>query len=109
MKETFPSFSLRCGRPVALAAVLAVLVLALGGCVSMGTRPETAPGTPPETRPRSAPPPVNLTGYSAAFKAGFADGCETARGNARRDEQRFAAESQYARGWQDGKAICGKR
>jgi hypothetical protein len=52
---------------------------------------------------------VNLSGYSAAFKEGFAEGCDTARGSARRDEKRFGADAQYAQGWQDGKAICGKR
>ena len=105
MKKPSPSISALRGGRVALAVVLGALVFALGGCVSMEGRPEPVP----EAKPRSAPPPVNLTGYSATFKAGFADGCETARGNARRDEQRFAAEPQYARGWQDGQAICGKR
>jgi hypothetical protein len=72
-------------------------VIALGGCAQT------------QTQPRSAPPPVNLSGYSAAFKEGFKDGCDSARGSERRDEKRQGADAQYAQGWQDGKAICSKR
>jgi hypothetical protein len=60
-------------------------------------------------KPRSTQPPINLSGYSAAFKAGFQDGCDTARGQTRRDAKRVEADAQYAQGWQDGRAICGKR
>ncbi|MGH8662854.1 MAG: hypothetical protein ACREUX_01185 [Burkholderiales bacterium] len=62
-----------------------------------------------QTKPGAAPPPVNLSGYSAAFKEGFKHGCNSARGSERRDDARAAVDSQYAQGWQDGKAICGKR
>jgi len=62
-----------------------------------------------DVKPRPAPPPVNLSGYSASFQEGFKDGCDTARGTARRDDKRYGADAQYAQGWQDGRAICGKR
>ena len=78
-------------------ALTMVAAIALGGCAQT------------QTQPRSAPPPVNLSGYSAAFKEGFKDGCDSARGSERRDDKRHGADRQYAQGWQDGKAICSKR
>lgn len=77
---------------------MAAAALLLGACAPTPTKPAAAP-----------PPPVNLSGYSAAFKEGFKDGCDSARGGGRRDEKRIGADTQYAQGWQDGKAICGKR
>jgi len=68
---------------------------ALAGCAG---RQEEAPA-----------PRVNLAGYSVEFKQGYADGCASASGATRRDAARFDAEPRYARGWQDGYAICGKR
>lgn len=56
-----------------------------------------------------ASPPVNLSGYSPAFKAGFRDGCETARGNAQRSAARYQEDAQYARGWDDGRSVCRRR
>jgi hypothetical protein len=85
-------------RCVARTGGLAATALFLCACAPAPTKPAAAP-----------PPPVNLSGYSTAFKEGFKDGCDSARGSARRDEKRFAADMQYAQGWQDGKAICGKR
>lgn len=73
----------------------ATLLLA-GGCAQ----------SPPSTASR---PPVNLSGYSAAFKEGFGAGCEAAKGTFRRDEQRYKADDQYARGWEDGRSICARR
>ena len=56
-----------------------------------------------------SPPPINLSGYSPAFRAGFTDGCDTARGTQRRDEKRYGEDRQYAQGWSDGRSICAKR
>jgi hypothetical protein len=62
-----------------------------------------------DAKPGAENPPVNLSGYSAAFKEGFKDGCESARKSVRRENKRYAIDPQYAQGWQDGRAICGKR
>jgi len=58
---------------------------------------------------KAEPPPVNLSGYSPAFRAGFGDGCDTARGRTRKIDARYAEEVQYRRGWDDGRAICARR
>ena len=86
----------RTGR-CAAAHLLIAAAIGLGGCAQQ------------PAQPRSASPPVNLSGYSPAFKEGFQHGCDSARGDPRRDAKRFEAEAQYAQGWQDGRAICGKR
>ncbi len=54
---------------------------------------------------------VNLGGYPPAFRAGYIDGCETARRTsvAVRDEARFKSDSMYAAGWRDGLDICTKQ
>lgn len=83
-------------RPRWVRAAAAVVVLALIGC---------AQRAPTE----GSRVPVNLSGYSAAFKDGFTAGCDTARGKARRDDGRFKADEQYARGWDDGRSICSRR
>lgn len=77
---------------------LACLLLLLSACAQQ-----------PPAKPRPAEAPINLSGYSPAFRQGFTEGCGTARGNERRDEQRYAHDAQYARGWDDGRAICAKR
>jgi hypothetical protein len=84
-------------RSRAAAQLLVAAAIGLGGCAQQ------------QAKPRASPPPVNLSGYSPAFKEGFQHGCDSARGNPKRDAKRFEAESQYAQGWQDGRAICGKR
>jgi hypothetical protein len=53
-------------------------------------------------------PNVNLSGYSPEFKQGYADGCASAQGSPTRDAARFRSDAAYARGWQDGKSICGR-
>lgn len=97
----------RCASgPVWSWKAAAVTALLLIGCAQEGVR---APETPRPPAQRPAPPPVNLSGYSAAFKEGFQAGCDTARGRARRDEGRMQSDPQYAQGWQDGRSICAKR
>jgi hypothetical protein len=56
----------------------------------------------------SPPKQVNLAGFPPAFRAGYADGCQSAKPDAakRRDEQRFRKDTQYASGWRDGYDIC---
>lgn len=53
-------------------------------------------------------PGVNLSGFSAEFKAGYTDGCASVGGSRTRDDERFKSDMRYARGWQDGYAICKK-
>ena len=59
--------------------------------------------------PSRAAPNVNLSGYNAAFKDGYADGCETAHGRQRRNAGRYGTDSDYTMGWNDGHAMCGRR
>lgn len=82
---------------VGRVAALVLLGAGLAGC-ARGPTVTAAPG-----------PPVNLSGYSPAFKEGFAGGCDTARGTARRDESRYRDDPQYARGWDDGRSICARK
>lgn len=53
--------------------------------------------------------PVNQAGYSAAFKQGYADGCDSAQSNLRQDRQRYQNDADYMMGWNDGKGMCSKR
>lgn len=61
--------------------------------------------------PVAAPdrPPINLSGYSPGFRAGFADGCDTARGTTKRIQTRYSEDEQYRRGWDDGRSICARK
>jgi hypothetical protein len=63
------------------------------------------------TTPEKKEPNVNLAGYPPAFRAGYLDGCNSARrpSSAKKDEERFKQESQYAAGWRDGYDICSRQ
>lgn len=55
-------------------------------------------------------PNVNLAGYPPEFRAGYLDGCDSARRNAmKKDEKRFKSDPQYGAGWRDGYDICSKQ
>jgi hypothetical protein len=56
-------------------------------------------------------PNVNLGGYPPEFRAGYLDGCESAKRTVgqKKDEQRFKREPQYVTGWHDGFDICRKQ
>jgi outer membrane lipoprotein-sorting protein len=62
-------------------------------------------------QPSSAPQPqVNLSGFSATFKQGYADGCQHARSQLpRKDLRQLPREGDYAAGWNDGYSICRRR
>ena len=75
--------------------ILCTAVMLSPGC-------STTPTEPPA-------PKVNLSGFPPAFQAGYADGCESASGRQRRDEERFATDRQYASGWRDGLDSCRRR
>lgn len=94
-------------------AVLPMLLLA-AGC-ALGPRPiPTAPESPAvaqERRAKASRPTYNLGGYPPAVREGYIDGCESAKRTqyARKDASRFAADAQYAMGWNDGFSICGRK
>ena len=84
-------------RSLLLAALVACLAM-MASCTAALIDP-TAP-------PADAAP---------AFKAGYGDGCVSGFADAgregmqldwRRDEQRFAADAQYQRGWESGHRAC---
>ena len=87
--------------------LLLVLAVAATGCAT-GPRPSG-----PQPQDSSAPQPqprVNLSGYSSAFKQGYADGCDSARSLlTRKDGRRFQNDADYAMGWKDGHSICERR
>jgi len=68
------------------AGALLGLVLLLAAC-----------GT--QQRPQS----FNLSGYSASYRQGHADGCAQ-----RRDDRQYRAEGDYMMGWNDGRSACAK-
>lgn len=68
-----------------------------------------APASSTTTTTTSKPPPAprfNLTGYSTAFKQGYADACATPK---RRNSERFKTDTDYSMGWQDGQSACRSR
>ncbi len=78
----------------ALLCPAAVLVLLLSAC-----------------GPTKKEPDVNLAGYPAPFRAGYIDGCNSARRAAGtvRDSGRFKSDQAYAAGWRDGFDICNRQ
>jgi hypothetical protein len=63
----------------------------------------------PQTKATAEAPPVNLSGFPPAFREGYADGCNTARGSAKQDAARMKTDGSYAQGYQDGLAGCKRR
>ena len=82
-------------------------MLCLAGCEALSGLSSSSPqksGTLPTSQPAAPAARVNLTGYSAAFKQGYADACTK-----RRNAERFKAEVDYSMGWQDGSSACRSR
>ena len=92
-----------------IANVLGWLAMAvlLGACASI--QPAPSGGAPAGSTSPLTTGGVNLSGYPPAFKDGFSDGCESLRGNYRRDSSRFGKDNDYTLGWQDGYSICGRQ
>lgn len=72
------------------------------GCALLGLL-LAACGAPAQKNPQQR---FNLSGYSATFKQGHADGCASAGGSQRRDERRFRNDTDYMMGWNDGRSAC---
>ena len=88
-------------------AASAAVLLCLAGCETisgMSSSSPQKPATATTTQPAAPAPRINLTGYSAAFKQGYADACAK-----RRNAERFKAEVDYSMGWQDGSSACRSR
>jgi len=50
---------------------------------------------------------INMSGFSAGFKQGYSDGCESVSTRAqRRNESRYKTDSDYMMGWNDGYSAC---
>lgn len=81
----------------AIAPLFFLYAALIAGCAGDGTVPPSR---------QAAPQRYNLTGYSAAFKQGYADACASPR---RRSEGRFKSDSDYQMGWNDGTSICRSR
>ena len=85
------------------AALLAGL---LAGCAAAPPEPKPAPFA---SSAASTLTPVNLNGYSAPFREGYADGCESAGSRSqRRHDDRYKTEADYMMGWNDGFSVCRK-
>ncbi len=86
------------------------VALLLGGCAALPAGPQGGASAPP--LPANAEPPpasVNLSGFPLPYRQGYADGCASAGGAERKDATRFTSDGNYRTGWQDGRAICGRR
>ncbi|MBY0268163.1 MAG: hypothetical protein K2W84_17230 [Burkholderiales bacterium] len=78
------------------ASATLLFALLLAGCAGKGL---FSGGTAaPEA------PVVNLSGYSASYKKGHADGCAK-----RRDERLYREQGDYMMGWNDGSVACKRR
>ncbi len=54
----------------------------------------------------NSPRSFNLSGYSAVYKRGHADGCASAGGSLQRDARRYKSDADYMMGWNDGRDAC---
>ena len=88
---------------IASAGSLALAILC-AGCATTPTEAPAAPAAPPRAVP--PPPPVNLQGFPLAYRQGFGDGCDTARGTERKDANRLSGDGNYRVGWFDGMSQC---
>lgn len=90
------------GSPFLLVATLLAL---FAGCAAYQPPQQSQRPQQPQDPARR----VNQSGYSMAFKQGYADGCDSAQSGRRRDERRYQAETDYMMGWNDGNSACRRR
>ena len=96
------------GNTTAAGTLALAAILSLSGCEIFRGSPPSSPPPPKSSTSSVKPPPqrYNLTGYSAAFKQGYADACATPR---KRDAERLKSDMDYQMGWSDGQSLCRKR
>ncbi|HKA44726.1 MAG TPA: hypothetical protein VKF40_22270 [Burkholderiales bacterium] len=88
-----------------IAALLAIGLAGCAGTPSPVTRPAPTDPLSKAQPPRSAN--LNLSGFSVAFKQGYADGCASGREREQhRNETRYKNEPDYTMGWNDGYSVC---
>jgi len=65
-------------------------------------------GPPMQTPPAVEPPKpkYNLSGFPLPYRQGYDDGCNSVKGGEKKDAQRFARDTDYRIGWQDGYSMC---
>jgi hypothetical protein len=98
-------------RTLTLAGAVALATL-LASCAQTGPVLPAPAAPAASTPPANVEPPapgINLSGFPLTYRQGYADGCASAGGAARKDASRFAADGNYRTGWQDGLALCRKR
>lgn len=88
-------------RTIAALCAATALIAGCAGWQQQQQQQQSQP-LPPEQR-------VNQTGYSSAFRQGYADGCNSVQSARRRNEQRYQSDTNYMMGWNDGFSICSKR
>jgi len=92
--------------------IIFFMLFALANCATM--EPVELPPepdieeSPPGPLPPSTRPAYNLSGYPAAMKDGYIDGCETAKETlyGQKNESRYNTDGQYRMGWDDGFDMC---
>jgi hypothetical protein len=98
-------------RALSRAASAALVLcggLLVAGCQTIGgsSSSSSSGSSTGTTAPKTPAAKFNLTGYSAAFKQGYADACATPR---KRNAERFKSDTDYSMGWQDGQSACRAR
>lgn len=100
------AFLNRSGSSTGAIAVVLVASLLSAGCETIKRGADAPPTSAPAAGKPTTPAPYNLTGYSAAFKEGYADACATPR---RSNASRLKSDTDYSMGWTDGASACKAR
>ena len=95
--------SLPLSRAAAYGTLLIAVAALTSGCETMTPGRSSQSSGSSSTAPAA---PYNLTGYSAAFKQGYSDACETPR---RSNAARLKSDTDYSMGWNDGQSACRSR
>jgi hypothetical protein len=86
-------------RRAAFAPLFCLYAVVLAACATSGAAPSSDENPPGRSAPAASR--YNLTGYSEAFKQGYADACA-----GRRRDGRLKTDSDYQMGWSDGQSLC---